>query len=510
MSGTNDSQVITKAERPEWLVNALSASKRSAKLPEWIKPPFPSVVLDGYKLDDDEITSLYGALKQSSPEKVHPLILELRNHRSPGAFDEFCWHLFELWESAKFPPKEKWAMFAVGLLASNDVVCKLIPLMRQWRLKSFAERAKFGMDCLLACGSDAAMTEIDYFSHDVDSKSLYVRGNEILEDMAREKGVSKAQLEDRFIPTCGVDENGFVKLGANSKKIRVILKEDLIPIVQNNLEDDQGVTSGSDTGGNSAEWDSFQKKAQAIAKFQSMRLELAMIYERKWSVEDISVLVNHPLMYHLVKRLLWGAYTGDGNLSETFRVSDDKTFTDSKDKAVDLKQFDHMKVVHPYFLSPHQKEIWGEYFTDYEISELFPQWNRQVHVLDESELEEREIKKLKDLHKIEVNSRAIIKNLENSGWIKGEGSSSLAGPFAPDFRIRQFPPIDLTAIVQYEDARSWDRKTPNWFQEIFFVKGLFTMDLHLAKSRSLQLKHISPIIVSEVLRDLVASTAGKE
>lgn len=67
---------------------------------------------------------------------------------------------------------------------------------------------------------------------------------------------------------------------------------------------------------------------------QLERLEQAPTGQRRWSDAMFrSLLVEHPLLIQLVRRLVWGVY-GSKGLQQSFRVAEDLTYADAHDEAV--------------------------------------------------------------------------------------------------------------------------------------------------------------------------------
>ncbi|MCV5791421.1 DUF4132 domain-containing protein, partial [Escherichia coli] len=58
-----------------------------------------------------------------------------------------------------------------------------------------------------------------------------------------------------------------------------------------------------------------KKDARTIAAQQVARLESAMCLRRRWSLENFQLfLVEHPLVRHLTRRLIWGVYSAENQL----------------------------------------------------------------------------------------------------------------------------------------------------------------------------------------------------
>jgi hypothetical protein len=126
-----------------------------------------------------------------------------------------------------------------------------------------------------------------------------------------------------------------------------------------------------------------KKDVRAVAADQIRRLEAAMTDQRRWSAAEFGDLfTRHPLMWHIVRRLVWVSETG-GILTE-FRVAEDRTLADVYDDALTLPASAQVGVAHPLQLGD-RLAAWSEIFADYEILQPFPQLGRPVHALTEEE-----------------------------------------------------------------------------------------------------------------------------
>ncbi|MFC9971075.1 DUF4132 domain-containing protein [Spirillospora sp. NPDC127200] len=113
------------------------------------------------------------------------------------------------------------------------------------------------------------------------------------------------------------------------------------------------------------------------------RLEQAMATGRRWPLAEFrDLLVGHPLVGHVVRRLVWLAE--DEGTAASFRVAEDGTFADAADDTLVLRGAAHVRVAHPALLDDEIKR-WPELFADYEILQPFEQLARPVHAFTEQE-----------------------------------------------------------------------------------------------------------------------------
>jgi predicted DNA-binding WGR domain protein len=494
------------------LKSALEAKAKKGKLPGWAPvSALPPILVGEKKLSDEQSTAVLEALQRSTVDKPDPLVTAIREHADAASLDAFAWKLFQLWQSEGCPPKEKWAMGAIGLLGGDASALKLTPLVRNWPGESQHQRAVFGLECLRAIGSDTALMQLNGIAQKLKFKGLKQKAAEAMEAIAKDKGLTRSQLEDRIVPDCDLDERGSRVFDFGPRQFRFVLGPEMKPM----LKDSDGKVktdlpkpgAKDDTAKAEAavnDWKLMKKQIKEVANIQAQRLEQAMVTGRRWPVVDFeTLLVKHPLMTNLVRLVLWGGYDKKGKLLTTFRVTEDQTYADAKDGECKLKGIDEIGIVHPLNLPDDQKSSWGEVFSDYEIVPPFPQLGRTIYRLEKNEVKEREIKRFDG---IKLAAPTLVFGLEKFGWIRGTGQDG--GGF--DEHSKQFPSCDVTAVVHYEGNVGFGFIDPNEMlamKECYFVEGIRPPTGYAYKEKSVKLGEVDPVAVSEVLTDLTALAA---
>src|SRR6185295_14275418 len=103
------------------------------------------------------------------------------------------------------------------------------------------------------------------------------RAREAMEEIAADLGLSRAQLEDRIVPDCGLDADGRRVFEDGSE---FVLGPDMKPLVRD--------TRGKLRPGKGPEWKVFRKQVAEVTKLQAERLEQAMIAGRRWPFDEFS------------------------------------------------------------------------------------------------------------------------------------------------------------------------------------------------------------------------------
>lgn len=501
-----------KNTTPKWLQESLSTLEvASNKKVNWCVDPveLPSIPCGDYCLNYLQIESLLNALRHSRLDSPHPLTIAIKTHANPIELDEFVWKLFERWRADDSPTDEKWAMIAVGLLGGDASAIKLAPSIRIWPGVSQHSRAVLGLLCLQSIGTDIALMQIHGIAQKVKFKGIKQRAQECMEAIATERKMSREQLEDRIVPDCDLDEHGTRMFDFGARQFQFVLSEHLKPMVKDaegkiktdlpkpNAKDDREKAENA-----IAEWKSLKKQVSEILKLQPGRLEQAMVTGRRWQVDEfVTLLVQHPLMTHLVRRIVWGGYDAAGKLIRTLRVTEDRTYADDRDETCELNGLDRIGIIHPLYLSAEQLANWGEILSDYEIMPPFQQIGRSIYALKSGEEIQTEMTRFKAA---KVPAIALVGMLDKSDWVRGTPQD--AGIFAEHFK--PFPSANVTAIVEYEGVPisypdDWDDQS---IERCYFLEGI-SVNIYANRNKAIVLGNVDPLVISEVLRDLTAIAA---
>jgi hypothetical protein len=500
---------------PEKLAALLSGYSPKAKLPVWLSvEELPPILVKKCRLTREQTTAVLLHLLAPVPDKTAELVNEIKNIGDAVSFEKFGWKLFELWLGVGAPSKEKWAFTALGYTGGDYTALKLSPLIRAWPGESQHQRAVTGLDVLREIGTDTALMQLNGIAQKVPFKALKQRANECMEAIAKDKGLTKAELEDRIVPDCGLDEKGRYEFNFGPRKFTFAMGPDMKPMVRdeqgtirddlpkpNSKDDMEKATVAMDT------WKLMKKQIREVAKIQAGRLEQAMIVGRQWTREQFELLlVHHPLMFHLSRLILWAGYSGSGTFIKTFRVTDEGGYSDETDSTTDIKECDRIGIIHPLNLSEESTGAWGELFNDYEIIPPFPQLGRAVYKLDGMELINDTITRFAGM---KFPAPTLVFTLEKFGWARGTAMD--AGCF--DEHSKQFPAAGVTVVATYDGNVGMGYIQPEEdlvITEIYFVKGLREPAGYASKENRLLLSKVNEVVISEVLHDLSALAAKEK
>ncbi|HBL5422202.1 TPA: DUF4132 domain-containing protein, partial [Escherichia coli] len=364
-------------------------------------------------------------LRFPQEEALYPGLLQVKAACTADSLAEFVWDLFTAWQTAGAPSKESWAFTALGVLGNDDTARKLTPLIRAWPGESQHKRATVGLDILAAISSDIALMQLNGIAQKLKFKALQERAKEKIADIAESRELTVAELEDRLAPDLGLDDNGSLLLDFGPRQFTVSFDETLKPFVRDasgsrlkdlpkpNKSDDE---SRADEAVN--RYKLLKKDTRTVAAQQVTRLESAMCLRRRWSPENFQLfLVEHPLVRHLTRRLIWGVYSAENKLLACFRVAEDNSYSTADDDLFTLPEGDiSVGIPHVLEISPTDAAAFGQLFADYELLPPFRQLDRNSYALTETERNASEL--------IRWAGRKCpsgrVMGLANKGWMRGE------------------------------------------------------------------------------------------
>lgn len=504
---------------PKWLSEALAKVTGSKKkVPGWASAAqLPPLIVGDRRLNDEQLDSVLQKLVTTSVTDKDELLSQLRGKVDKSVRDEFAWKLFQHWQEDGCPSKEKWAMGALGHLGEDGCVLKLTPLIRVWPGESQHARAVFGLECLRAIGSSVALMQLSGIAQKLKFKGLKTKAAEFVDQIAKEKGMTRHELEDRIVPDCGLDEQGKREFSFGPRSFSFVLGGDLKAMVRDetgkvrtdlpkpSAKDDAAVADES-----VAEWKLMKKQIKEVATIQSSRLENAMVTGRRWSQEDFQMLVvRHPLMTHLAQKLIWGTFDAKGKLSSTFRITEEKDYANVSDDTHKLPADHIVGLVHPLEMSEEERSTWGQVISDYEIVAPFSQLGREVFRLEKGEEKAESLSRFKGLKLV---APTLVFTLEKMGWVRGVGMDG--GGF--DEHSKQFPAANVTAVVHYDGNVGMGYIDPDeilTLEEIYFVPGMRSPSGYGWEEKGVKkckLGSVNAIVISEVQADMqVLKTKAK-
>lgn len=404
------------------------------KLPGFWQPGAftrPALKGEAVVLPLDAVQHLGTMLAFSRLDEPYAGIARVKELCDEASLAAFSWDLFSAWLVAGAPGKENWAFNALGHFGDDACARKLTPMIRDWPGQAANARAVAGLDVLAAIGTDVALMFLNGIAQKVKFKGLQEKAKEKIEVIAERRGLSPEDLADRLVPDLGLDDDGSLTLDFGPRAFKVGFDEHLRPFVRDAqgkklpelpraVKTDDGEKAQLATDA----WKALKKDVKTLSAQQILKFEIAMCSGRRWK-DDVfrTFFVEHPLVQHLVRRIVWGVFDDGDTLVSTFRVAEDNSFADSGDSEWSLATGSSIGVVHALDLPDDLSAAWGQVFGDYEILQPFKQLGRETYLVTE---EERKAKALVRFEGTKVSTGRVLA-LDHRGWRRGapqDGGSS--------------------------------------------------------------------------------------
>ncbi|MGX4735850.1 DUF4132 domain-containing protein [Kitasatospora griseola] len=369
------------------LESALPA--RPPQDPEWLEPAaLPQLLLAGAEaaLPESAVRHVVVMAALGKPDAPYPGLATVAHACRPDSPPAFAWALFEEWRRAGLPASDSWTLTLLGEWGDDGTACRLAAVLRDWPGQGAHRRAVEGLDVLAAIGTDTALRQLHLLAQRVKYGALRARAAEKIAEVAGHLGLTADQLADRLVPDLGLSADGTTVIDYGSRTFTVGFDEQIRPFVLaadgSHLRDLPAPGAKDDPQLAPAERKRFtalKKDVRALAADQIHRLEAAMLTGRTWTAAEFrDLLVAHPLLSHLVRRLVW-------TTTETaFRIAGDRTFADLHGHAFTVPDDAGVRLPHPLHLA-EDLPGWTELFADCELSQPFPQLARPVRTLTPGE-----------------------------------------------------------------------------------------------------------------------------
>ncbi|AOS64153.1 DUF4132 domain-containing protein [Actinoalloteichus hymeniacidonis] len=383
-------------------------------------------------LPDAAVDRVLVTLALSKPGRVYAGVAVVRESCNPASLAEFAWAIFQEWQTNGMPSSDGWVLTALGWIGDDETVRRLTPLIRAWPGENQHRRAVDALDVLAAIGTDVALMHLHAIAQKVKFAGLRNRARLKIDEVAAGLGLTSDQLADRLVPDCGLEEDGSLILDYGPRQFIVGFDESLTPFVidekgkQRKALPKPGATDDAELAPAAhARFAAMRKDVRTLAAEQVRRFESAMVLGRRWSSAEFhDFLLAHPLVWHLVRRLLW-VVEEDGRQTGFFRVAEDRTLADIDDEPFLLRGggvgIGHSEitvgVAHPLQLTEAENKAWAAVFADYEIVQPFRQFGRSTYELTDEERGAENLTRFAEHG--QVPAQAVL-GLASRGWERGD------------------------------------------------------------------------------------------
>lgn len=335
----------------------------------------------------------------------------------------FANEIFDRWLESGAESKKKWVLAFSAIYGGDEIVRKLNKNINEWPKISRGAIASEAIRALALNGSSTALLIVDGISRKFKFKQVKNAASEALDFAAQQMGLDREELSDKIVPNLDFDKNGERVFDYGERKFVVRLTPSLEVEVYDESEkklktlpspakkDDEVKAKEANT-----EFKLFKKQLKTTVSTQTIRLDLALSSERKWSKTAwTNLFVNNPIMHQFAIGLIWGSYEKN-TLVDTFRYMEDGTFNTKDEEEFEMSENCEIGLIHPLELNEEDLGLWKEQLENYEIVQPVEQLNRKVYILTE---EEKNMKALDRFGGKVINGLSLTGKIMSFGWYRG-------------------------------------------------------------------------------------------
>jgi len=238
--------------------------------------------------------------------------------------------------------------------------------------------------------------------------------DEALTRAAGRAGISREQLEEISISTCGLDPDGTLRESFGDYVVQVSIEETSNAVVA--WSDKQGKSLKGVPAyvkeHHGEEWKDLQRTVKDVEKMLSAhrtRIERLLLTQRAISIETLrSCYLNHPLLADMSRRLIWQFESGLG-------VWHSGRIIDSTEREIDLSSQTTARLWHPVSSDVQTIFHWRCWLEDHGIRQPFKQAHREVYLITDAERETATYSNRFAAHILRQHQFAAL--CEQRGWI---------------------------------------------------------------------------------------------
>ena len=331
------------------------------------------------------------------------------------------------------------------------------------------------------------------------TKSFQDEATRQAEALADRKGWTLAELADRTMPGGGFDETGVMELNYGSRVFSARLLSDFRIELSNPdgkkiaaLPDPRQDDDAEQAKDAKKAFSAAKKQLKSIVELQTDRLYEALCTGRDWSFGDWDDYLNrHPVVRHLVQRLVWSARDGEGRAIATFRPLADGSLSDHEDNAVVLPRDARVRVAHDSHLPAADVAAWQQHLLDYEVASLFQQFGKGSYVLP---ADKDKATLVEDFEGHLIEAFSLRGRAGKLGYTRG---STEDGGWFMTYEKR-FPTLSLVAVIEFTG-----NPLPEENRTVALINLSFASSQGNAWQRNaLTLSDIPAVLLSECYNDL--------
>jgi hypothetical protein len=247
----------------------------------------------------------------------------------------------------------------------------------------------------------------------------------VLDDVARDRGLTPAMLEDLAVPDLGLDSNGQMSLDFGPRRFVVTINANIEAVLtdgdgnaQKTLPKPVKADNAHKAKTATAQWKEFKTALKGQAADQKKRFEQAMLARREWDGATFKEIVAvHPLLSKMVCTLVWATVKGK-KPDTAFRIDTDGRYVTADGNEFTIGDAAMITLPHPLLLGD-KGESWLRVFAENKLTQPFPQLARKWFIKGS---ETEKLISDRDGTKVPLGS---LRGLKAKGWDFVEGGAGM-------------------------------------------------------------------------------------
>lgn len=456
--------------------------KKAPKLPAYFivsAHPAPTLKSSGEALPPQAVEALVRMMLVSTCHLRNSALQEVIEACDRHSLAEFALSAFDVWSRNGAKKDGIGFLYALAYLGDNRAAALLAKAYRN----APPTAATPVIEVLAAMGSSTAIAGLQAIARSSSNDKSRKIAQQVLDEVARDRGLTPTMLEDLAVPDLGLDANGQMSLDFGPRRfvatmnanIEAILTDDdgnVLKALPKAIKSDNAQKAKAAT----ALWKEFKAALKGQTADQKKRFEQAMLTRREWDGATFKEIVAaHPLLSKMVRSFVWA--TVKGQVPDTaFRIDADGRYVTENAAEFTLDDGATVTLPHPLLLGD-KVETWLRIFAENKISQPFPQLARKWFAEGPGT---QALIRARDGTKVPLGS---LRGLKAKGWDFEEGGAGMV------WSVYKFA----------EGARASIDVQPGWS-----LSGYDFEDFGGDQSVKLDVGGSDPIAYSELVREFLS------
>ncbi len=282
----------------------------------------------------------------------------------------------------------------VALLPESEQAARVMAYLTLTSLKKVAGvgprdpmLANAGVFALGRMSSLFAVGQLARLKTRVTFKTTLKEIEKALENAAQRQGISKADLEELSIPTCGLEQVGAADFlfGETRAELRVVNSDVALTWfdAKNKILKNPPASLKKDSAEDLKDLKTNLKDLEQMLSAQSVRLERLVLAQKTWDYAAWSErYLEHPVVGCVARRLIW-TFSDSGNVQNG--VWSSAGIVDSSGTVLEISDAATVSLWHPIDSSVERVLAWRDYFEQHNLVQPWKQAHREIYVLTAAE-----------------------------------------------------------------------------------------------------------------------------